>query len=130
MAGLSPYERGALLLTGAFTLFSLGWFFRDQTQPQPYTVTTVQSPQQQAAASGQDSSSDWPESLLPGEVIDLNTADLYDLDRLPGIGPTKAQAILDYRDQQGPFTQVDQLLEVSGIGSATLEGLRPYVTVS
>ena len=50
MAGLSPYERGALLLTGAFTLFSLGWFFRDQTQPQPYTVTTVQSPQQEAAA--------------------------------------------------------------------------------
>ena len=60
----------------------------------------------------------------------MNTADLYDLDRLPGIGPTKAQAILDYRDQQGPFTQVDQLLEVSGIGSATLESLRPYVTVS
>ena len=93
-------------------------------------MTTVQSPQQEAAASTQDSPSDWPESLLPGEVIDLNTADLYDLDRLPGIGPTKAQAILDYRDQQGPFTQVDQLLEVSGIGSATLEGLRPYVTVS
>ena len=93
-------------------------------------MTTVQSPQQEATASTQDSPSDWPESLLSGEVIDLNTADLYDLDRLPGIGPTKAQAILDYRDQQGPFTQVDQLLEVSGIGSATLESLRPYVTVS
>ncbi len=66
--------------------------------------------------------------LLPGEVIDLNAADAYDLDRLPGIGPAKAEAILAYREEYGPFQSVDDLLAVSGIGEVTLENLRPYVT--
>ena len=69
-----------------------------------------------------------PDSLLPGEVIDLNAADAYDLDRLPGIGPAKAEAILAYREEYGPFQSVDDLLAVSGIGEVTLENLRPYVT--
>ena len=69
-----------------------------------------------------------PDSLLPDEVIDLNAADAYDLDRLPGIGPAKAEAILVYREEHGPFQSVDDLLAVSGIGEVTLEDLRPYVT--
>ena len=69
-----------------------------------------------------------PDSLLPDEVIDLNAADAYDLDRLPGIGPAKAEAILTYREEHGPFQSVDDLLSVSGIGEVTLENLRPYVT--
>lgn len=59
----------------------------------------------------------------------MNTADVYELDRLPGIGPTKAQAIVDYRTEHGPFQSAEQLLEVSGIGEATLEGLLDYITL-
>ena len=59
----------------------------------------------------------------------MNTADVYELDRLPGIGPTKAQAIVDYRTEHGPFQSTEQLLEVSGIGEATLEGLLDYITL-
>ena len=72
----------------------------------------------------------YPDSLLEGEIIDLNTAAPEDLERLPGIGPAKAEAIAAYRTEHGPFRTVDQLMEVSGIGEATLEALRPYITAS
>lgn len=131
MAGISQFEKGVLLLTAGFVLFTGGWFLAGQNTSEPYTVT-VSAPQepsapdpalQEAPAEGER-----PDSLLPGEVIDLNAADTYDLDRLPGIGPAKAEAILAYREEYGPFQSVDDLLSVSGIGEVTLENLRPYVT--
>jgi competence protein ComEA len=61
--------------------------------------------------------------------VSLNTADLAGLDSLPGIGPVLAQRILDWRDQHGSFSSVDELGEVSGIGDKLLEQLRPLVTV-
>jgi competence protein ComEA len=64
-----------------------------------------------------------------GAVVDLNTAGLTELDALSGIGPVLAQRILDWRTQHGRFTSVDELSEVSGIGDATLERLRPQVRV-
>lgn len=64
-----------------------------------------------------------------GAGVSLNTATLADLDALPGVGPVTATAILAYRDENGPFTSVDQLAEVSGIGPARLEALRSLVTV-
>ena len=61
--------------------------------------------------------------------VQLNTATEDQLDTLPGIGPVTAQAILQWRADNGPFTSVDELLEVSGIGDATLSDIRPYVYV-
>ena len=68
--------------------------------------------------------------LLEGERIDLNTATLSDLTRLPGIGEKKGQAILDKRTELGTFQSVDQLLEVRGIGEGILARISPYVTVT
>jgi competence protein ComEA len=65
----------------------------------------------------------------PGQPVDLNTATAEVLDTLPGVGPATATAILSYRDTNGPFTSVDQLLDVRGIGDAKLEQLRDLVTV-
>lgn len=62
-------------------------------------------------------------------VINLNTATLEELDALPGIGETTANAILAYRDENGPFQSVEDLLNVEGIGERTLERLRPLITV-
>lgn len=132
MAGISRYEAAALGLTAAFVLFTAGWFFASHTQSEPYTVTVQQAADSasSSAAQPQDTSArQQPESLLEGERIPINTADVHDLDRLPGIGPTKAQAIVDYRTEHGPFQSTDQLLEVSGIGEATLEGLLDYITL-
>ena len=64
-----------------------------------------------------------------GALVNLNTADQAALDTIPGVGPVTATAILDFRSQVGAFTSIDQLLDVSGIGPATLESIRPYVTL-
>jgi competence protein ComEA len=62
-------------------------------------------------------------------AIPLNSADQATLEMLPGVGPVTALAIIGYRERAGGFTSVDQLLEVDGIGPATLEEIRPYLLV-
>ena len=105
MAGISRFEKWILLLTAGFVLFTGGYFLAGQHDPEPYTVTAEATPAEPSApdpaeeeAQSAAQEGERPDSLLEGEVIDVNTADVYDLDRLPGIG------------------------------EVTLENLRPYVT--
>lgn len=65
----------------------------------------------------------------PPGPVDLNTATAEQLDTLPGVGPSTAQAILEYRQQHGRFESVDELLDVRGIGDAKLAQLRDRVRV-
>ncbi len=62
-------------------------------------------------------------------VVNINTADVDELTLIDGIGPTKADAIVKYRLENGPFESVDELLNVSGIGQSTLQKIYPHVTV-
>jgi len=62
-------------------------------------------------------------------VVDLNKASAAELEELPGIGPSRALAILAFREAHGGFTQVGQLMRIKGIGRAMLRKLRPFVTV-
>jgi competence protein ComEA len=64
-----------------------------------------------------------------GTQVNINTADPTALETLNGVGEVLAAAIVTYRDEHGPFTSVDQLEEVPGIGPSTLEELRDQVTV-
>lgn len=62
--------------------------------------------------------------------LDLNSASKEALESLPGIGPTKAMDIINYREQVGSFTTVDDLLNVPGIGPTTLESIREYLIIN
>ncbi|MTE23803.1 ComEA family DNA-binding protein [Microbacterium sp. ZXX196] len=64
-----------------------------------------------------------------GGLVDLNTADAAALEELPGIGPALAARILAWREENGSFAAVDDLMAVSGIGPAVLEGIRDLATV-
>lgn len=66
----------------------------------------------------------------PEPVVDLNRATAEELMRLPGVGPVLADRIVRSRESQGRFNRVDDLRRVRGIGPATLERLRPLLTVS
>lgn len=72
-----------------------------------------------------------PPAAVPNATppLDLNSAQLAQLEQLPGIGQKRAQAILDYRAAHGGFRSVSQLLQIKGIGRAMLRKLRPLVTV-
>ena len=65
----------------------------------------------------------------PPGPIDLNSASAAALQQLPGVGPVTAAAIVEHRGEHGPFTSVEGLLEVGGIGPAKLEQLSPHVAV-
>lgn len=62
-------------------------------------------------------------------IVDINSATLSDLDALPGVGPSTAQAIIDYRIANGPYASVDDLLNVRGIGPSKLAAMRARVRV-
>ena len=62
--------------------------------------------------------------------IDLNRAEAWLLQALPGIGEVRAQAIIDYRQQNGRFRSIEELTEVEGIGSATYERIKHLITVA
>ena len=83
----------------------------------PYDGGTAPPPQAQQ-----------PSQQQPVYPVNLNTATQAQLETLPGIGPVKAQAILAWRAANGGFANANQLLQVSGIGQKTLEGLLPYIT--
>jgi competence protein ComEA len=62
-------------------------------------------------------------------ALNINSATVAELDALPGVGPAKAAAILQYRKQHGPFTRVEELARVPGFGAAAASRLRDAVTV-
>ena len=61
--------------------------------------------------------------------INVNTATVSILDTLPKVGPTLAQRIVDYREENGPFTNPEELKNVAGIGDKVLEAILPYITI-
>lgn len=76
-----------------------------------------------------------PSAVAPADastgtaLVSINSAGLAGLETLPGVGPVTAQAIISHREETGPFSSLEGLLEVSGIGPATFAEIRPHVTL-
>ncbi|HRN50042.1 MAG TPA: helix-hairpin-helix domain-containing protein [Anaerolineales bacterium] len=70
-----------------------------------------------------------PASTVAPQIININTASVLQLEALPNIGPATAQAIVSYREHIGQFDELEQLLNVSGIGAKTFEGLRGLIVL-
>jgi competence ComEA-like helix-hairpin-helix protein len=66
----------------------------------------------------------------PSKPIDLNVANVKELQELPGVGAVTAQRIIDLRQKSGRFHRVEDLLAVRGISQKKLDAMRPYITVS
>ena len=107
MGKVTKTEIFLLVLTLLFAALSAALFFTGRPQSEGYTVT---------AQHGDDS------------PLNINTATAGQLETLDGIGQVLAQRIVDYRNANGPFASVDDLLEVNGIGPGILETIRPQIT--
>jgi len=121
-----------LLAVALFLIFLSGWFLthRGGEVGKAYTVTTQRSQEAAAAASESPTASENPApGLLEGERININTAPASDLTRLPGIGEKRAEDIVAWRTEHGPFEKPEDILDVPGIGEATLKKIISYITV-
>ena len=121
---VSKAEKAALALCAAFVLFFAGWFAGELRRDESYTVTSD-------ALFPADATPAPPQSTFVSDVlVDLNTAQLDDLTGLTGIGEAKAQAILDYRREHGPFRRVEDIMQIKGIGEGIFQQLEPYITLT
>ena len=115
---LTRQERVTLSILGALALAGLGVLVWQRQQP-PLTVVGSPTPVQTAQ---------WDGALQAARQVDVNTAGVAELERLPGVGPTLAQRIVAYRTAHGSFQRPAELTQVPGIGPKTYEALRDYVT--
>lgn len=114
-------------------MLMLGYFRGRNTLADPVRVVTQKSVQaalqDQETETRSETSSERPRPDAGVFPMNINTATAGELLALPGIGESRAQAIVAYREEHGPFTYVEDILNVSGIGEGILADIKDYITV-
>ena len=116
---LTESERITLAMLGTLALAALGVLWWQRQKP---TLTIAAAPDAGQAAR-------WDAALALARQVDVNTATVAELERLPGIGPSLAQRIAEDRAAHGLFQRPEELQRVKGIGPQTYDDLKDYVTV-
>jgi competence protein ComEA len=117
-------EAGGPLAEADQNALNLARLLRDGEQVVvPFKVPAGATPQ------GQSVGATSAAAPAPGGLINLNTATAAELETLPGIGPTLAQTIVDYRSEHGPFTSVEAIMDVPGIGEGKYSAIKDLVTI-
>jgi competence protein ComEA len=106
-----------------------GGFNSEASQSRVNLAATLEDGQQVFVPMISESAPPSASAVDSNEQIAINLATAPELERLPGIGPVLAQRIVEYREQNGPYLQLENLLEVEGIGPAKLDTLRDHVQV-
>lgn len=118
-----------LTITIAFAAFVGGFYVGKNYNRTTIEVSATQATLPSTPAPTQNGTTAPPLPSAAAGLININTATLEQLDSLTGIGPVKAQAIIDYRNEYGPFETVEDLLHVPGIGEKTLQQFIDQITV-
>lgn len=110
-----------IALTGAFFCLLLGVFLGRSSNKSYINLQDVQSIQTQPTATKE------PDTI---GKIDINTATAEQLQLLPGIGGSLSQRIIDYRKEHGGFTNIEELMNVSGIGEKKFANIKDYIMIN
>lgn len=148
MPRITKTEIAAMIITAALLAVALGYFLGrnsgestvmvDGAQAAQTVTLPPEAPVSEQATEMPDSASEIESSAMPeaveepletSDLLDLNTATIYELEELPDIGPVLAQRILDYRDANGGFVSVEELKNVDGIGDKIFESVVNLVEV-
>ncbi len=119
------------LLTLCFFLLLGAFYLGRRSVGVPVLTTQRAGPTQTAPErnASPDAETEDPQTAAAGTRLNLNTATLEELTALPGIGPVRAERILTYRAENGPFRSTTELMNVSGIGEKVFAGLRDLIDV-
>lgn len=117
-------KSGGLLSDADTTLINLAMLLEDGEQVWvPYHLDDVMGLDKPAVLEGE------PAQGQQTRKININTASQIELESLSGIGPVIAKAVIQYRLENGPFKDIEEIQEVSGIGPVTFEKIKPIITV-
>lgn len=132
-------KSGIPVLSGiflAFLFFTLGFFFARTQLSNSVVISRVSTPAAELSITESSAIEPSGTESIPVSTksdvsfpIDVNTASAAELIELPGIGEVLAQRIVDYRAEHGEFREIEELMDVEGIGQSRLNNLRPYVII-